>query len=59
MGRESRSARLGISGIEGGTRAPASSADTAHVMESGRIVQTVPAAKSLDDPSIKEAYLGL
>ncbi len=48
-----------VSGIEDGTRAPSSSADTAHVMESGRIVQTVPAAKSLDDPSIKEAYLGL
>ncbi len=34
-------------------------ADTAYVMENGRIVRTGPAAQLLDDPSIKEAYLGL
>ena len=34
-------------------------ADTAYVMENGRIVQTGPAAQLLGDPSIKEAYLGL
>lgn len=34
-------------------------ADTAYVMENGRIVRTGPAAELRDDPSIREAYLGL
>ncbi len=45
--------------VEQDVRSSLELADTAYVMENGRIVQTGPAAKLLDDPSIKEAYLGL
>ena len=30
-----------------------------YVLETGRIVQTGPAAELLDDPRIRQAYLGL
>lgn len=40
-------------------RATLEFADTAYVMENGRIVRTGPAAQLRDDPSIREAYLGL
>ena len=45
--------------VEQDVRSSLELADTAYVMENGRIVQTGPAATLLDDPSIKEAYLGL
>ncbi len=45
--------------VEQDVRSSLELADFAYVMENGRIVQTGPAAKLLDDPSIKEAYLGL
>jgi branched-chain amino acid transport system ATP-binding protein len=45
--------------VEQDVRASLELADIAYVMENGRIVQAGPAAKLLDDPSIKEAYLGL
>ncbi len=45
--------------VEQDVRSSLELADTAYVMENGRIVQTGPAANLLDDPSIKEAYLGL
>ncbi len=45
--------------VEQDVRASLALADTAYVMENGRIVRTGPAAPLLDDPSIKEAYLGL
>ncbi len=45
--------------VEQDVRSNLELADIAHVMENGRIVQTGPAAMLLDDPSIKEAYLGL
>ncbi len=45
--------------VEQGVRSSLKLADIAYVMENGRIVQTGPAAKLLDDPSITEAYLGL
>ena len=34
-------------------------ADRGYVLETGRIVQTAPAAELLDDPRIRQAYLGL
>ncbi len=45
--------------VEQDVRSSLELADTAYVMENGRIVQTGPAANLLDDPSIKEAYLGI
>ncbi len=45
--------------VEQDVRSSLELADTAYVMENGRIVRTGPAAPLLDDPSIKEAYLGL
>jgi len=45
--------------VEQDVRSGLELADIAYVMENGRIVQTGPAAKLFDDPSIKEAYLGL
>ncbi len=45
--------------VEQDVRSSLELADTAYVMENGRIVQTGPAARLLDDSSIKEAYLGL
>ena len=45
--------------VEQDVRSSLELADTGYVMENGRIVQTGPAVKLLDDPSIKEAYLGL
>jgi branched-chain amino acid transport system ATP-binding protein len=45
--------------VEQDVRSSLELADTAYVMENGHIVRTGPAAGLLDDPSIKEAYLGL
>ena len=45
--------------VEQDVRSSLELADTGYVMENGRIVQTGPAVKLLDDPLIKEAYLGL
>ena len=45
--------------VEQDVRSSLEFADFAYVTENGRIVQTGPAANLLDDPSIKEAYLGL
>ena len=45
--------------VEQDVRSSLELADTAYVMENGHIVQAGPAAGLLDDPSIKEAYLGL
>ena len=45
--------------VEQDVRSSLKLADTAYVMENGRIVRNGPAVDLLDDPSIKEAYLGL
>ncbi len=45
--------------VEQDVRSSLELADIVHVMENGRIVQTGPAARLLDDPSIKEACFGL
>ncbi len=45
--------------VEQDVRSSLELADNAYVMENGRIVRSGPAALLLDDPSIKEAYLGL
>ena len=44
--------------VEQDVRSSLALADTAYVMENGRIVRTGPAAKLLDEPSITEACLG-
>ena len=54
-----RAADVTVFIVEQDVRSSLEVADIAYVLENGRIVQTGPAARLLDDPSIKEAYLGL
>jgi branched-chain amino acid transport system ATP-binding protein len=56
--RTIRDAGLPVLLVEQNARAALASADTAHVMEGGRIVLSGPAAELATDPRVAEVYLG-